>query len=43
MFGSSIGLLRLISGSLGKRSVDSPVIAVNEVFGARPYAWRSSL
>ena len=27
----------------GKRSVDSPVIAVNDVFGASPKARRSSL
>src|SRR5690348_9418502 len=27
----------------GNWHVDSPVIAVNEVFGANPYAWRSWL
>ena len=43
MLGSSIGSYGSIAGSYGKRSVDSPVIAVNDVFAGRPKARRVAL
>ena len=36
MFGSLIGLPVICGSLVGKRSVDSPVIAVNDVFVAQP-------